>query len=122
MIVEDEGLWREQCAALDSDETGREVRKFLEAWLDRAEGRINAVHPVGDVAEALRWALPLTQEDLEQRWSIGILGQMLVMITANWHYGKEMLSGLTSLEYAIFAESVLAKIESLVAESEAHDD
>jgi len=129
MRVVDESMWQAQCAELEVNEIGQRFRQFLEAWVDEAEVMVTGANrrivtaeyediPLPSPAEAIRAALAPTEEKLGRVDTL-LIGQMLVVIAANWAHGEAMVNGLSPVEMRVLQDALALKIRELAAHAAA---
>ena len=110
MIVRDEGLWSQQRAELQEDQTGRDFLDFIETWTARADELY--AEDIGSPATAIRYSLDHADQ-AHGRVSAHYLGQMLVVIATHWEHGEEMADDLSPIEMRLVQDMLALKCAEL---------
>lgn len=124
MKVKDEAEWQLFCAEIANapDAVAEPFRDFLVAWAEAAEDWMGRRGGPGIVA--LRNSLR-TVEAERGRWTVGFLGQMLVVLSTHWEPAGEpdlFFDHLTPIEQNLFADVAQLKMEELARAAEPGHD
>lgn len=114
MRVRDDGLWAQQQAELQRDQTGRDFLEFIETWTARADELY--AEDIGSPATAIRYSLDHADQT-HGRVSIHFLGQMLVVIATHWEHGEEMAEDFNPIELRLVQDMLALKCAELEAEA-----
>ena len=115
MRVVDEALWQELASGLKSDSIGEAFHDFVVEWCDRAEALLEQGWDTP--LDALRISLA-TVEDSQERKTIWIIGQSLVLICMHWVHGTSVAQDLTEFEARLVEDITAMKIAQLQAQAE----
>lgn len=101
MRVHDQSLWQQQCAewARDENPMAMSFGVFVRTWADMAEAHLStfdSTDPPPTPIEALRYLLD-PAEAATERWSIGFIGQALLLLCTHWAVIEDRPAFLTSL-------------------------
>jgi hypothetical protein len=113
--VRNQGLWAQQCAELQENQTGRDFLEFIETWVTQAEQLYE--EDIGSPATALRHALDHADQT-HGRVGIHFLGQMLVVVATHWEHGEEMAESLTPIELRLVQDMLALKCAELQDQAE----